>query len=113
MYMTCGDISLRWLCTAVTSRPPAKRAGHDGRHLGVEQDEIAHHHRVIADLLERRVRAEREPGLDRNALDGDVEIGPRHPDPKHVAGLQLAGLPSACSTAFQSDRAAYSADGMP
>ena len=69
-----------------------KQSGHHGRDLLIEQDEIAHHHRVVADLLECRVRAQRESRLHRNALDCDAEIGARHADAKHITRLHLSGL---------------------
>ena len=72
--------------------PAAEEAGHHGRHFLIKQDEIAHDHRLVSHLLERRVRSEGESGLHRDALDSDGEIGPWHPDAEDVAGLNLARL---------------------
>jgi hypothetical protein len=68
-----------------------QEAGHRRGNLLVEQDEVSHDHRVVADLLERRIRAEGEPRLHRNALHRHGEIGARHPDSEHVARLHLTG----------------------
>ncbi len=65
---------------------------HDGGHLLIEEHEVAHHHRAVAHLNERRVRAEREAGLHGHALHGHREIRPRHPDPEDIARLQLPRL---------------------
>src|SRR5262245_64166377 len=73
-------------------QPVGEEAGHHRRNFRVEQDEIAHHHRAVADLSERGVRAEREARLDRHALDRDAEVCPRHADPEDIAGLELARL---------------------
>src|SRR5438132_13800827 len=89
--------------------PTAEEARHHGGDLLVEQHEIAHDHRLIAHLLERGVRAERESRLHGHALDRHREIGARHSDSKDVTVLELPGLPSACSTAFQSGSAAGTA----
>ena len=72
--------------------PPAEEAGHHGLHFLIEQDEIAHDHRLVSHLLERRVRSEGEPSLHRDTPNGDGEIGPGHPDPEDLAGLNLARL---------------------
>src|SRR5262249_42154029 len=65
---------------------------HHRRHFLIQQHQIAHDHRVVADLLERRIRSEREPGLDRNALDGYREIGARDAHAVYAASLYLACL---------------------
>ena len=72
--------------------PPAEEAGHHGLHFLIEQDEIAHDHRLVSHLLERRVGSEGEPSLHRDTPNGDGEIGPWHPDAEDVAGLNLARL---------------------
>src|SRR3989454_12271118 len=72
--------------------PPAEEAGYHGLHFLIEQDEIAHDHRLVSHLLERRVRSEGEPSLHRDTPNGDGEIGPGHPDPEDLAGLNLARL---------------------
>src|SRR2546427_154810 len=73
--------------------PAAEHPGHHGRHFLIEEDQIAHDHRVGPLLLERRVRAEGERRLHRHALHGDAEVGARHADAEDVAGLELSGLP--------------------
>jgi hypothetical protein len=72
--------------------PAAQQARHHRRHLRIEQDKVPHDHRAVAHLLECRIRSEREPGLDGNALDGDGQIRSRHSDAEDVAGLHLARL---------------------
>src|SRR5438309_4583568 len=72
--------------------PTAEEARHHGGDLLVEQHEIAHDHRLIAHLLERGVRAERESRLHGHALDRHREIGARHSDSKDVTVLELARL---------------------
>src|SRR5438094_6007165 len=67
-----------------------KQPGHDRRDLLIEQDEVAHDHGVVTDLLERRVRAQSEARLHRNTLHRDVEIGAGYADAEDVAGLHLA-----------------------
>jgi hypothetical protein len=89
--------------------PPVEEARHRRRALLIEEHQIAHDHRVIPDLPEGGAGAEREARLHRYPLHGHREIGARHPDAEHVAGLELTRLPSACSTAFQSGSALPSA----
>src|SRR5712691_10889336 len=72
--------------------PPSEQAGHHGRHLLIEEHEVAHHHRLIPHRLECGVRSERESGLDRHTLHGDGEIGTWHPDTKDTAWLRLSRL---------------------
>ena len=86
----------RHLVEVVVHRRHLEAAGeeprHHRRHLLIEQHEIAHDHRLVADLLERRVGAEREARLDGDALDRHGQVGARHPDAEDVAGLELPGL---------------------
>src|SRR3989442_9746925 len=72
--------------------PAAEEAGHHGPHFLIKQDEIAHDHRLVSHLLERRVGSEGEPSLHRDTPNGDGEIGPWHPNAEDVAGLNLARL---------------------
>ena len=73
--------------------PAGEETGHHRRDLLIEEDEIAHDHGLVADLLERRVGAQGEPRLHRHALHRDVEVGAGHPDPVDVAGLHRSRLP--------------------
>ena len=72
--------------------PARHEAGHHARDLLIEQHEVTHDHRVISHLLEGGVGAEGERRLHGHALDGDGEVGPRHPDAEDIAGLQLTAL---------------------
>ena len=65
---------------------------HHRRHLLIQQDKIAHDHRVVTDLLECGVRAEGESCFHGNALHRDVEVRARHADTVDVAGLHLPRL---------------------
>ena len=69
-----------------------QEAGHHRRHLLIEQDEIAHDHRVVTDLLECGVRAQGESCFHGNALHRDAEVRARHADTVDVAGLHLPRL---------------------
>ena len=78
----------------VVHRRHFQAAGEQARHYGrdflIEQDEIAHDHRHVAHLLERRVRAQREASLDRYTFDGHVQVAAWHTDAEDVPRLQLA-----------------------
>ena len=65
----------------------AQEAGHHSRYLLIEENEVAHDHGAVPHLLERRVRSECEPCLDRNTLHGDREVSSRHADAEDVARL--------------------------
>src|SRR5262245_2258571 len=71
----------------------AQQGGHDGGHFLIEQDEIAHDHRMVPYLPERGVGAERETRLDGNALHRHREVGPWHADAINIAGHQLPRFP--------------------
>jgi hypothetical protein len=73
--------------------PARKQSGHHGGHLLVEQNQVAHDHRLLTDLLEGGVGAEGETRLHGDALHRHRQIGARHPDAKHVTRLELTGLP--------------------
>ena len=70
--------------------PLGQKARHDVLDLLVEQYEIAHDHGVVAHFLERRIGAQREAGLDVDALNFDLQIRAGHRDAKDVTRLQLA-----------------------
>ena len=72
--------------------PAPEETSHHALHFLVEEHKVSHHRDLVPDLLERGVGSEREARLDGDALDRDGEVGARHPDPKDVAGLQLARL---------------------
>ena len=67
--------------------PAAEEAGHHRGHFLIEQDEIAHDHRVVARLLEGCIGSQGKSRLDGDTLDGDRKVGARHADPEDIAGL--------------------------
>ena len=70
--------------------PVLDQLGHHRIDFGLEQDEVAHDHRLVANLLERRVGAEGKPCFHRDTLHRDGEVSARHADPEDVAGLHLS-----------------------
>lgn len=64
-----------------------EQTGHDAVQLRVQEHEIAHHHRLgggWTDLFEGRVGAQGKARLNRHALHGDLKVGARHTDTKHL-----------------------------
>ena len=62
----------------------------------LEEDDIAHDHRVVSALLERGPRGEALKGLERPAIDNRVDIRARFADFRNVAAHlngQLRDLP--------------------
>src|SRR5215510_2261339 len=57
--------------------PTLEQLAHDRGNLGVEQDEIAHHHRAAVRRLERCPAAERQGGPDGDAVDRDLQVAAR------------------------------------
>ena len=67
--------------------------GHDRRHLGFGEHEVAHGHRLtarVAHALEGDPRTERERGFHKHAVHSDVEIASRKAVLLHLARLRLA-----------------------
>jgi hypothetical protein len=65
---------------------------HDRIDLDFGQHEIAHHHALIAHLLECEPAAEREAGLQLDAVECDLQIGARQADTVDAAGCRHAAL---------------------
>ncbi len=66
--------------------PVLDQLGHDRSNLGVEQHEIAHHHRSAVRRLECGPAAERERGPDGDAVDRDLQVAARKAIAMDVAG---------------------------
>ena len=60
--------------------------GHDRIDLGLEQHEIAHHHRAAVHRLERDPAAERECRPDGDAVERHLQVGARKAVAMDVAG---------------------------
>ena len=60
--------------------------GHDRIDLGLEQHEIAHHHRAAVHRLERRPAAERQCRPDGDAIERHLQVGARKAVAMNVAG---------------------------
>src|SRR5262245_18974603 len=93
MYMTCGDISFRWLCTAVTSSPPANRTDITAGTSWSSRTRSPMTMAWVTDLLEGCIGPEGEARLDGHALHGHRQVGAGHPDAEDAAGHYLAGFP--------------------
>ena len=57
--------------------PAVQQLGHDRRDLGFEQHEVAHHHGLAMHRREGDPAAERQGRLDGDAVERDMQIGPR------------------------------------
>ena len=60
---------------------------HDGIQFFLEQHQVAHHHGVVVGSEESRPRAQRQSWLDRQSVNGNVEIGPGKTHPVSVTRL--------------------------
>ena len=72
--------------------PARRKFRHDRIDLGFGQHEIAHHHALIAHLLEGEPAAEREAGFQLDAVERDLQIGARQPDAIDAARCRRTGL---------------------
>ena len=76
--------------------PAIQQSGHDRRDLGIEQHQVAHHHRLAMHRREGDPSAQRQGRLDRDAIERDVQIGPRQPVAMDLAadggGLAKGGI---------------------
>ena len=68
--------------------------GHDRINFGLEQHEIAHHHRAAMHRLERGPAAERQGRPDGDAIERHLQVGARKAVAMNVAGY--GGGPSQC-----------------
>ena len=85
-----------WLWIAVISRPAVHQFGHHRRDLGVEQDQVAHHHGLSMHRRKRHPAAERERRFDGDAVERDMQVGARQPIAMNLAadgrGLAQRGV---------------------
>jgi hypothetical protein len=65
---------------------------HHRVHLLLQQDEIAHHHRTIADRLEGEPAAKRKASLQRDAIEAHLQIRARQSHAVDTASLDGARL---------------------
>jgi hypothetical protein len=68
--------------------------GHDRVDFGLEQDEIAHHHRAAVSRLECRPAAERQRRPDRDAVKRHLQVAARKSVAMNIAGDDRGGSPN-------------------
>src|SRR5215813_8644140 len=113
MYITCGDISFRWLWTAVTSSPLAKRPDITA---GISASSRTRSPITIArspTCLNAAYEPSAKPALTGTPLTVTLRSVRGIPTRKTSPAWSWPDLPSACSTAFQSGGAAWAAAGLP
>jgi len=71
--------------------PPRHQGGQHRRQLRLQEDEVAHRHRLVgAHLEEGAPGAERQGRLDRHVADLDAQVPPRPAEAMDAAGEVLA-----------------------